>query len=784
MAKHNKIELKTFFLNEQHEMKRGEKDGRGGLPQYAPIDWALKGANIYNSLKKARNKISKSKDPLASKHLFLIANPEKHLIKKSTSKNKPSEYKEDVVYSKNDSLVFQRLGLDLLQVNDDGTAAIHARPEQIDRLLATSEKLNKFGKREQNRWAKISDFDIIPEKYRVDLDWLNSTQFDKAIDVVIELQPLLIYNEVDIVLKTILELLKETKAGRLIGGGQDFSGRQWYRGTIKQEVLHSIAKEYYSIQSLHSPLTSIAAGGNNTQNATVAKLRRKQVLPVINTSDLPCVAVLDTGVPSGHILLSPYRRGQYRDPSIIDDEGSHGSFVASRIIFGDKNYKELSNQPTGDCCYYDAKIALRNGDIDDKDVYQALEAIVRTSPDVRVFNFSFDGLISNSGTIINKERLRIVQDLDNFIFANDILVVIASGNSPIGVLPNNMYPNHHKDPNWAMGHWSKSFNSLTCGYFVQLESIGNGLVRNSGWPSPFSRVGPGLCNSPKPDFSAHGGNCTEQYTFKSGLGVWGIDNIGRVEDRIGTSFSTPLLARQAAIALKKIGRYCDQGARAYAVTVKAFLALTATHWHVDDSIKALAKVSLGKGEASYQRLDKPNDKTAVLIWQGMLENPKDTARVRIPVPKEWVKKAGEPRLRIVLAWDTPVNSEVIGLWGCRKIEAQFRLGPGAKALSSKGRSHISYPLIERLYNLKKDEKKINGDEWLLELSYKETAAYQASIDFAPQQRVAFAAELVDYAEKPVSPQVFLQELPLVASMTRLSLPPVIMRSPVLIKSHL
>ena len=51
--------------------------------------------------------------------------------------------------------IFGRLGLDLIQVNPDGTATVHARGDAFDRLLASSEQLDALGPREKARWAKI-----------------------------------------------------------------------------------------------------------------------------------------------------------------------------------------------------------------------------------------------------------------------------------------------------------------------------------------------------------------------------------------------------------------------------------------------------------------------------------------------------------------------------------------------------------------------------------------------------------------------------------------------------
>jgi len=59
-------------------------------------------------------------------------------------------------------------------------------------------------------------------------------------------------------------------------------------------------------------------------------------------------------------------------------------------------------------------------------------------------------------------------------------------------------------------------------------------VTTQGWPSPFSRVGPGLCESRKPDYSANGWNSTPAMQYAPGLGVLGLTAAGLWEDRGGT----------------------------------------------------------------------------------------------------------------------------------------------------------------------------------------------------------------------------------------------------------
>jgi hypothetical protein len=97
----------------------------------------------------------------------------------------------------------------------------------------------------------------------------------------------------------------------------------------------------------------------------------------------------------------------------------------------------------------------------------------------------------------------------------------------------------------------------------------------------------------------------------------------------------------------------------------------------------------------------------------------------------------------------------------------------------------TYPILERRYDLTKrpndSDPSEDEDFWLVELSYEQIAEYYPAMVFPPQQRVAFAAEIIDEGDARVSPQLHLQSLPITLSMTRLSVPPALSRMPVVLR---
>lgn len=779
----DKLKPRSFFLNEQHELTRGEKEGGGSIPKYAPLNWGKKGKRIQSTLHQTREKIRTFPDPVKDNHFFLLAKPQAKLKKLSDDKRKApkGEIEEYTTYSGKDSRVFSRLGMDLLAVADDGSAVVHTTPERAEQLETTAASLDEFGIREKVRWATIDSFDLIPMEFRIDKQWLDSLANGKPTDSVIELQPLLTRVEIDTVMRAIASTVQaNAPRGQVIkGSGSDFSGRQWLRGSLSPEALRAIANSFISVQSLHSPLISYVAAGQGTPSLPPAI---GTVSVPADVMSLPAVAVVDTGVPLNHAILAPLRRGTYTTPLNAGGVGNHASFVASRLVFGEQITAPTGTNLSASLRFFDVNVALGPNQIDDKELLRALEAVVRTTPDVRVFNLSFDSEpLSVLQPVTRQERLILAQDLDNFIFQYDVLVVVAAGNSPDGISPNPGYPQHYSDPNWQLGAFARSFNSLTCGSYVSQPSA-SGLVKQIGWPSPFCRVGPGLADTPKPDFSASGGNLTPNYAFAAGLGVWGLDETGAWREKCGTSHAAPLLAREAALAVRALEGVCEPGARPYAATVRAYLATTAIKPVDDPAVAPLVERTLGYGTAHSDRLDTPRAETAILLWQGILEDKNDLARIQIPIPREWLEEASEPKVRLIVAADVPVNAAVIQLWASRKILARLRPHPEARALRGRLNSIDAYTLVGREYDLSRiDINDLKTDIWVLELSYEEIADYLPSMTFPSQQRVAFAAELFDADNFQSSPQPFLQAMAFTSTMTRLSVPPTVARVPVVLR---
>ena len=276
------------------------------------INWATKGTGIAQSLRQAKSQIVDSIDPSKENHYFLLAAPVPQLAKASENKKKAVQGKvlEYTDFAEKHSRVFRRLGIDLLSVADDGSAIVHMKPEMMEQLSNTARALRELGDREKARWATINRFDTIPPQFRVDSEWLRALRAKKVTDAVIEFQPLLMRSEIDSLIRAVVSILVQSLGESVTGTGTDFSGRQWVRGRITPESLTKISESFYSVQSLHSPLISIAASLPSLKQG-----RQLSSTVDIDPSSLPVIGVLDTGVPLNHSILSKYRRGTYASPT-------------------------------------------------------------------------------------------------------------------------------------------------------------------------------------------------------------------------------------------------------------------------------------------------------------------------------------------------------------------------------------------------------------------------------------------------------------------------------------
>jgi hypothetical protein len=764
----------NYFLNESHELSVEDKGGGGRHVEYPKINWPQKAQRLRTSLERVSQRANQSHDPLSKRRYYLIADPSAQIVKASKAKDAIHGQKlEAVVFSGEQSKFFERIGLDLIEVHHpSGVATVHATPERMEQLLSKTAQLAQLGAREQARFVAFESFEWLSGKWKFDHEWLDEIG-QKSADGYIKLQPLINVLEADLVIRALEQMFRAQPGVALQGKGRSYLGRFFLRAKLNAPMIKKLADEFTSIQSIHPPILAFTESVPPEIGSSGPPLRTTSSKPI---QTLPCVAVVDTAVPQEHNWLRSFRRGTpVTGLNCSNTENdNHGSMVASRVVFGDADLSNSATPPPATCRFLEVRVGTgKEGKILAESVSGALAGAITAAPDVRVFNLSFDGnlRLDDLPATQRKETLKHIEEIDNFAFDQDVLLVIAAGNAQQGLVPSPGYPLHFDNPGWELHSYPRAFNALTCGGIADRLSAG-GLAAEVDAPSPFTRVGPGFANSPKPDFCASAGNSNADYRPLAGAGVWGYSALGDAREEFGTSFAAPLLAREAAFVFEELRPKCPGDSRPFACAVKAVLALTAEDVakRLSDALQPLAKRTIGFGRGSAERFRKPTQQRARFLWQGVIAHEDDLIRVQLPIPVAWINQAASPQLQLCVAWDTPVCAAAESQWSCRDVEVTIRPGPEADALrGSRGRI-AGYPLSKRTWKLDKARKKkaVESDLWILEFKYSQAAAYAAGHTVPSSQRIAFAAEIWDDGESPLDPHSFVQSLPIASSLVRLS----------------
>jgi hypothetical protein len=787
-----KIQPRTFFLNEKQELASFDRDGGGGQAHYVPIDWSARSAGLSASFRRATTPPARSADPSVGRHFFVVAVPVHAVQKRSQAKAVPGGIKHEVpAFGGEQSRLFRKLGMDLIETLPGGKAAVHVPSTRTEQLLSTIASLPGASSREKARWINFENFEPLDWTSRVSVAWVETLQPRAVAEVVIRLQPALTRLEVNDVLQSMTQVLDGTHS-RLTKAGREFSGRYWCAGFLTREIIFTIAREFSSVQSIHPPIRSPVAMARKgrrppASDASVATSK----LPALPLNELPTVAIVDCGIPEKHVHLAPYRRSGFRNPDLDPTYtylGHHGSHVASCAVFGRLNMNGgIQPPPPGNCRVIDVMVARNEKSIDSDLVVPAMDAIVGTAPDVRVFNLSVGSSpLDTLDPVTRREHLMKLQDLDNFAFARDVLLVIAAGNSTPGLSPTEPYPNHVNDRRWGLGFEARTFNGIVSGAYVDVLAP-DAVAGVIGAPSPFTRIGPGLCGSPVPGFSAPGGDGTGGYDFAPGTGPWVCDDKGNWEDSNGTSYAAPLVAREAAWVIKHLAQHCAPTTAPFSATVKAWLNLVARRPPLTGAFERLAQRTLGQGFPTAERLRAPIEHSAVFVWQTMLQAAKSVNRAQFPVPAEWLKKASVPTLRVVCAWSTPVNIALVDSWACRKVSLKVRPFGGEAALRGGGNASGAYPLIDRRQDISPKVLEEKGfvvidSLWVVEVEYEEIGEYPPAMTVSSQQRVGVVLELFDAGETETSPQAAIQAHPLAMGMLRLSVLQQPVQTPIVIRT--
>jgi hypothetical protein len=247
--------------------------------------------------------------------------------------------------------------------------------------------------------------------------------------------------------------------------------------------------------------------------------------------DATGVLVIDSGIVPGHPLLKDAvgeaKSFVYGKTPI--DECGHGTSVAGLSLYGDINQCIENKKFDPDCWLFSARVLDENGSYNDQKLIESqflrcLNIFIKQYPNIKVVNIS----IGNSDDVFGfgKRQFRWASLIDERLYElsrinRDLIIVVSAGNN----FPD-FYPNY---PDNLFSDESKLINPATAALAITVGSISPGLESNFeshrpiagklGFPSPFTRTGPGIDGMIKPDLVDIGGDWVDSTEYDSSIGV-------------------------------------------------------------------------------------------------------------------------------------------------------------------------------------------------------------------------------------------------------------------------
>jgi len=289
--------------------------------------------------------------------------------------------------------------------------------------------------------------------------------------------------------------------------------------------------------------------------------------------DAPIICIIDSGIQEGHKYLQPSIRASeslclLKDTTDVSDlvrDGGHGTRVAGAVLYP----KEIPTEGTYKLQFWIRNIRVLNemnflpNDISPpfllKDIID--KYCVAEEKKTKIVNHS---IASSSGCRLG-HMSAWAAEIDKQSYENDVLVIQAAGNIPQSIIKayigaSIMYPDYLSEELSRISNPSQSLQALTVGS-INISTIVTEDIVSLGKkdePSSFSRSGPGIWDTIKPDVVEYGGTYAinrDTHLLTLTTPPEGCPTLLRVspegpafaKDCVGTSFSAP---KVSSIALQ------------------------------------------------------------------------------------------------------------------------------------------------------------------------------------------------------------------------------------------
>jgi Subtilase family len=400
--------------------------------------------------------------------------------------------------------------------------------------------------------------------------------------------------------------------------------------------------------------------------------------------DSPKLAVLDSGLASGHSLLGPAVGDSqgFVEPerNVVDNvPNGHGTFVAGLGLYGDVAECIRAGRFVPALRLFAGKV-FNDDDADQTEfVERAVDEAVRCFVEqygCKVFNLSY----GDRNKVYAGGHVRgLAYTLDRLSRDLGVLFVVPTGNLLPGELPADPraeYPTYLFEPKSrlldpapvlsALTVGGLAHNTATAGAQLHEETIEELPIAHSGQPAPFTRAGPSVGGAIKPDLVDEAGNWAVRrlggVASHRGLGIVSTNSGfagGRsFSEGFGTSFAAPRVARVAALVAGRVpdatGNLLRAVLAAHARWPQASVQLLAPH-NTQDERKRLMQL-IGYGQVDQRAVLESLDDVVTLLSEDRIGNDQHHF-YEIPVPEEfWQGRRRTKRVSVALAYCPEVRT--------------------------------------------------------------------------------------------------------------------------------
>ncbi|MFN4248706.1 MAG: S8 family peptidase [Flavipsychrobacter sp.] len=566
---------------------------------------------------------------------------------------------------------FENLGFEFLKLSATNQCVGVAKigkgkfEEFNDRLAEYTFSPDNKGK---SYFSILEDINEVPVESKIEQDI--NIKSDELVSIVFNLYSSLSVKERFVIMQTIKSSLKEYSNELL---ERNFSnGISSISCEIQANAIPNIVREFSTIKEIKLNHTSFVESSTPFQPFPVPI----NITPPQSNS---VVCVIDSGINAANNIFGPLVVNSipYLPKNAVSPSLSHGTFVASRLLFGDDIADCIYTKTLTPYCKV-LDIQVFGKDTTGKDVNPnefhlstVIEDIVKKyASDIKVYNLS----LGRVNAIKTGDYSDLAKLIDYLSKEYKVLFIISSGNikNLLGEYP----VKHFGNPESRIASPSESLLSLSIGSIAKY--VDKNCLAQVNEVSPFSRIGPGSDNGIKPELVTHGGNHVEVYSGSLRSAVHGIsEDCNSIAVNNGTSFSAPLVASYAQ-------RLFDLYPNSDPNLVKALLCHFTENREIPKAIKGNPINYVGFGEPNINKAIQAGEYNAAYIYEGQLDQ-SNYQYVAFHIPDTF--NSDNPntklRLKITITYDPPVNPDNVLEYSQSRISANVikATDSGAKELS-------------------------------------------------------------------------------------------------------